>query len=565
MKKKKEIRRGRSKVHEEDRHNMLAFYKVFIFLTGAVTLSLELLASRIMVPYFGVSLYIWTGILSITLISLALGYFLGGKLATWSKMEESGKGNLDYLFLMMPAVSGISIGVACILYPKIFLPLAKTHLLIGSFAACWILLFFSLVTVSAMNPLLIAIQREKSGRNSKAGDAGSGQVYFISTVGSVIGVWVTAFVFIPNITNHRSTLFLGVMLSVLSTLGALYFRLENKKRTRLLVLAIIGLVLCGSLLLFSTYYLGKKDDIVFKGRTWKLEKEYSSLFGNTKILSVKGSVKKDEPEDMARTIYLQDGFFQSTVDGQGRSATAYTYVLEGLATTLNPNGRTALVMGMGAGIIPARLAKRGLRVDVVEINPNSITVAREYFGLKKDTNMTVHQTDARMFVKECARAYDMVFMDLFQGDGVPDYLLTRGFFRDLKRCVSPGGVVVMNTFSILGTIPYSVVKTLKSEFPGVLLFHESFGEENKNINIYLAALSRENNTVLDIKFEDVPLSMRESVSRVFSQTRTIEKDLLEEAPLLSDEYNTFSYTNAREYFEYRRLAIDEIPAPFLVN
>lgn len=296
-----------------------------------------------------------------------------------------------------------------------------------------------------------------------------------------------------------------------------------------------------------------------------MEKEYSSLFGNTKILSVKGPVKRGGPEDMTRTIYLQDGFFQSTVDGQGQSATAYTYVLEGLATTLNPNGRTALVLGMGAGIIPARLAKRGFRVDVVEINPNSITVAREFFGLKKNRNMTVHQADARMFVKECARPYDMVLIDLFQGDGVPDYLLTRDFFRDVKRCISPGGVMVLNTFSILGSIPYSVIKTLKSEFPGVLLFHESFGEENKNINIYLAALSRENNTVLDIKFEDVPSFMRESVSRVFSQIRTIEKELLEEAPLLSDEYNIFSYINARGYFEYRRLAIDEIPAPFLVN
>ena len=52
-----------------------------IFLTGAATLALELLASRVMTPYFGVSLYIWTGILSITLIALALGYWLGGVLA----------------------------------------------------------------------------------------------------------------------------------------------------------------------------------------------------------------------------------------------------------------------------------------------------------------------------------------------------------------------------------------------------------------------------------------------------------------------------------------------------
>src|SRR5688500_15532320 len=52
-----------------------------IFVSGAATLAPELLASRIMTPYFGVSLYIWTGILSITLVALALGYWIGGRFA----------------------------------------------------------------------------------------------------------------------------------------------------------------------------------------------------------------------------------------------------------------------------------------------------------------------------------------------------------------------------------------------------------------------------------------------------------------------------------------------------
>ena len=58
--------------------------QAMLFLSGAAILALELLASRIMTPYFGVSLYIWTGILSITLIALALGYWGGGRLAAGS-------------------------------------------------------------------------------------------------------------------------------------------------------------------------------------------------------------------------------------------------------------------------------------------------------------------------------------------------------------------------------------------------------------------------------------------------------------------------------------------------
>jgi len=75
-----------------------------IFLSGGAILALELLASRIMTPYFGVSLYIWTGILSITLISLALGYWWGGRLAAGRSDDHSGR--LGLLFALMPALAG---------------------------------------------------------------------------------------------------------------------------------------------------------------------------------------------------------------------------------------------------------------------------------------------------------------------------------------------------------------------------------------------------------------------------------------------------------------------------
>ena len=80
-----------------------------IFLSGAAVLALELLASRIMTPYFGVSLYIWTGILSITLVSLALGYWLGGRLA----LRET-PARLFRLYALMPALAALAIVAACL-------------------------------------------------------------------------------------------------------------------------------------------------------------------------------------------------------------------------------------------------------------------------------------------------------------------------------------------------------------------------------------------------------------------------------------------------------------------
>ena len=152
---------------------------VIIFLTGAATLALELLSSRVLTPYFGVSLYIWSSILAITLTFLALGYYGGGWLA---RRADGARRTLA--FFAAPALSVVAVVVACLIYPWLFPWLAGIDLLFGSIVAAALILAVPLVVLSAMNPLLIAVRPETSG------DAGAGRVFFVSTVGSVAGVIV---------------------------------------------------------------------------------------------------------------------------------------------------------------------------------------------------------------------------------------------------------------------------------------------------------------------------------------------------------------------------------------
>src|SRR5688500_1064332 len=151
---------------------MLLLYAT-LFISGGAILALELLASRIMTPYFGVSLYIWTGILSITLVALALGYWLGGRLAATRDFGQRGAPQLYRLFALMPTIAAAGIVVACFVYPHAFSPLAGASLVFGSFAAGLVLLFVPLVAASAMNPLLVAIALRR-GRAGQAADAGAG-------------------------------------------------------------------------------------------------------------------------------------------------------------------------------------------------------------------------------------------------------------------------------------------------------------------------------------------------------------------------------------------------------
>jgi spermidine synthase len=444
------------------------FNTAVIFFTGSVILSLELISSRIMTPYFGVSLYIWAGILSITLVALAIGYYLGGRLSDVEEKSALSEGYLEYMFLLMPALSALSMGVACILYPKVFLSLAQAGLVPGAFLAALVLLFIPLVAMASMNPLLVAMGSSDKVHGSKdhPDHAGlrAGYVFFVSTAGSVAGVIATAFIFIPNSTNFNSVLSLGVALTILSLVaGARSRTLSREKRIKVIGLSLLGLALCGGLLVFSSAYLNKKGQVSFKGSEWKIEKEYTSVFGNTKVISLDGRLR----------ALSQDGFIQGVTDDRGRSFETFTYVMEAIATGARPGARNALVLGLGTGTIPMRLSRGGIEVEVVEINPNALEAARDFFNFD-ESSVTVNLMDARAFVKGCPMGYDLILVDLFHGDGIPDYLITKEFFHDIKGCLSPGGLAVFNTFADPRFIKdyYHIIKTLKSVFSSVVMYHD---------------------------------------------------------------------------------------------
>ena len=108
-------------------------YLSLIFFTGAVILSLELLASKILTPFFGVSLYIWTAILSVTLIFLAIGYQFGGWIT--SKIDSK---YYEELFIFIPFISSFFILVSTLIYPLLLPKLVGLNLLIGSFIGSFI-------------------------------------------------------------------------------------------------------------------------------------------------------------------------------------------------------------------------------------------------------------------------------------------------------------------------------------------------------------------------------------------------------------------------------------------
>jgi predicted membrane-bound spermidine synthase len=417
-----------------------------------------------------------------------------------------------------------------------------------------------------MNPLLIAISSE---RRSLSGDSGSGLVFFVSTVGSVIGVSLTAFVFIPNITNFNSLLVLAFILSTISCTGGLTSRgLGSGEKKRLLAVSALGLVCCLGLLAYSPTYLKKNEPISFHNGLWKLEREYTSMFGNTKIVSISPPAGTPEAEVFEKygTLYYSDGITMNIIDPDGRSLTPFTYALEFLATGLRPDAERALMLGLGAGIIPMQLAKQGIEVDVVEIDPSSIAAAEDFFGFDP-TRVDVIQTDARTYVRNCATPYDVVLIDMSHGDGLPEYLLSREFFLDVRSCLTPDGIAVFNTFAATKHLDayYHIVKTVNAVFPELLMYHDGLEDGKPAISIYLAALQRPDDGNFAIPIETVPEAIAPTIAQVFSQTRPIDASLLNQAEILEDEFNRFSFLNLASDQFFRESILMTVPREFLVN
>ena len=534
--------------------------QAIIFTTGGAILALELLASRILTPYFGVSLYIWSGILSITLVSLAAGYWHGGRLASGRQGRMPGADKLVSLFALMPALAAMAIVAACLIYPYLFYRLAQLDLVLGAFIACCVLLLVPLFVTSAMNPLLVAILLSESAARGKLADAGAGRVFFVSTIGSVAGVIVTAFGLIQYLSNFAATLVVAAVLAALPLIMTFGSALKLAGRKQLAVTAGIALAAALALLAGANAYTARMWPANYAGAAWTVDAVYRSSFGTVKVL--KSGPRDNEPYTR---MYFQDGLVQNMVGATNRSLSMYTYALEALSYAYRPDLRKVLVLGIGAGMVPMRLAGRGVDVTTVDIDAASLRAATEVFGFDPQ-KVRVHQADARTFLRSCNGGYDVVIVDLFHGDGVPDYLVTRDFFRDLKHCLGADGIAVFNTFADLDhPRAYAhFLTTLKSELPFITLYRPDYGIA-QHINSFVVAGSTSLPAPAGDNLAHVPARHLHTLAALLRNPIPLDQQLLAHGRVITDANNPVAMDLAASQMINRRYVIEALPAAFFVN
>ena len=407
-------------------------------LTGAAIMVVEILGAKMLSPFVGLSHFVWTAQIAVTLVALACGYYAGGRLADRSP-------RLAWLYW---AILGAAIYLALtviVCEPVAYWSL-DFNLAVGSLLASAILFFVPLALLAMTGPFLVRVIT-----SSVAGVGGTvGRLTAISTLGSVAGTLVIGYLLVPRLPNS-ATMYMTAVVLVLVAAG--YFMFFNRQSPGMLLLFL----LLGSSVGLST--------LAAPMRGFRVMREVfhgNSPFGQLQVL---------ETHDGGFRYYLNDNLVQNTYDPKAKqSGSTFTYMLSGLARAYTTNIHDALCIGLGVGIVPMEFARQGVRVDVVEINPAVVRVARDYFDLDP-AKIRITIDDGRHFLNRCKSKYDAVVLDAFLGDSSPSHLLTREAFSAMRRVLKPAGVLVINSFGELQPgrdyFSASLNNTLKAVFPGV--------------------------------------------------------------------------------------------------
>jgi spermidine synthase len=424
---------------------------------GALVMVLEILGSRVIGPFFGVSLFVWTALITVTLVALAAGAAIGGVLA-------DRRADPDWLFALLLAA-----GALVILVPLDKGPILRAAMGLGvrtgALASAAALFGPPLVLLGCVTPAVIRL----AARDLTVLGRTIGLFSALSTLGSFVGTVLTGFVLLARFGVNGIFAVVG---TILLALGAVYFAVFRRRWQALAALAVPAL-------LFATPVPGPAT--LSNGVRVEPVARRESPYGTVRVVDYRFSTNH------AREMTI-DGLVQGGIDvDSGQSTYGYTYLLGIVPWLRNPGGKTCLSVGLGGGTIPVWYERMGVRADVVDIDPEVVALAREYFGFRVSGDVVIG--DGRHFLQSATRQWDFIILDAFTGDTTPAHLLSLESLQAVRARLAPGGVFGINLIgAVRGDtfITASIVETLRRVFRTVEIV-PLFGEPDESGNMIVVA------------------------------------------------------------------------------
>ena len=423
-----------------------------VFVSGAVVMSLELLGSRLLAPVFGNSIFVWGSLIGVVLAALSTGYYLGGKIADL-------KPDFQVLSIVIFVAGLLVIGLPA-LAPPLFDFIVK--LSIGDryspLLATVALLGLPSVLLGMVSPFAIRLATKSFEKLGKV----SGNLYALSTLGSIVGTFLTVFVLIPEFGVNKIILSLGVTLLVVAFFG-LGFRMKVFILVVLLVLPLAAPYMVSRRITVATYTLALGDTI------YETDTPYHHL--------IVADAYDPVYQSTVRYLILDDNL-HSAMDLNNPSRTVFEYTdYFNLGFLLSSNITRVLFIGGGGFTGPKAFLNNypNVTVYVAEIDPEVIRVAEEYFAVNaSNPRLHIYNEDGRILLQESSQKYDLMILDAYSKSYVPFHLMTTEFFTEVSSHLTSGGSVISNL--IAGTsgdqaqLLAAEVRTMSSVFPNVYVF-----------------------------------------------------------------------------------------------
>jgi spermidine synthase len=437
------------------------YLRVVVFVSGGVSIGIELAASRLLAPFFGTSLFIWANLIGLTLIYLSIGYAVGGRIADrWPSAS---------LLYAITATAAFVTG----LIPLIARPIlaksldAFTAVSLGGFYSSLVgtlILFAIPVTLlGCVSPFAIrlALESVKGAGNT------SGSLYALSTVGSIVGTFVPTFLLIPRIGTFRTFYLFSLTLLAASLVGLLRTT-PSANRTRLLVAAAVLLAIMIGIAGFGQRGFVRPVE-GNRAIIWQGESAYNFI------------QVAENRDNGAYELYLNEGhaihsLYYPNQATQPLSNGPWDYFAVAPFFVANQRPDTikdVCIIGLAGGTVAQRMTQLygpNLQIDGVEIDPKIVDVARQFFNLNAP-NVHVIVQDGRYYLRTTEKKYDVIGVDAYHQPYIPFQLTTKEFFQEVSDHLNDNGTAIVNAGRT--NTDYRLVdvisQTMRAVFPNVYL------------------------------------------------------------------------------------------------
>ncbi|MFO0321563.1 MAG: fused MFS/spermidine synthase [Bacteroidota bacterium] len=445
--------------------NFKTKFFIISFIEGACVMASEICGAKLLSPFFGSSLYVWSAVMAITLGGLASGYFIGGKLSRGENKQSLLFSILVIAFSFLAIMPFLSNYIYVIAFRFSLIP-AVVISTIGILFPCMLLMGLT-------SPLLVSLL------TVNVTDSGlyTGKVYSISTLGGIFSTFLCGFYLIPLIGISYTLLIFSASLALASLL-----LLKKSKQDLTLFVLIVFAISFVSL----THLPKRKNCIVTQ----------DGILGKIEVVD-----EKQNEQVSYRKLFVNN-ILQSEMNLKTKQSTFdYIRVLE-KNLPFFPKGK-ALVMGIGGGLALNMLKQNEYEVVGVEFDERIIAVAKKYFYL--NTSIQTICADARQYINTNKIKYDLVMFDVFKAEEQPSYVLTLESLKLIKAFLNPNAILLINTHGYVeGTIGMGtqcLIATLKKSGFNVKICTDKHNPDYRNLLIIASAKQITKTLAFELNFK----------------------------------------------------------------